>query len=356
MKKIIMILILISNLIFSCISNKDIINKRNLNQNISIKVDAILIDAISIRAILIDKNIIWYSADKGRFGFVNHNNKQKFESIIDSDSLIPEFRSIGKTKKNIFILNVGNPARMYQIPKNTRIPKIVYYEKNKKVFYDSMQFWNDKEGIAIGDLIDNCLSVITSRDGGNSWKKLSCFNLPKVEEGEAAFAASNTNIIVKANKTWIVSGGKKSRVFYSGDKGKSWEVFNTPIIQGSPMSGIFSADFYNEKIGFAVGGDYDNQKDNSSNKIRTLDGGKTWELAGINKAFGYASCVQFVPNKKGRELVSVGTSGVYYSFDFGQTWKKTLEDKDLYTIRFENQHTAFAAGKNKIIRINFNKK
>ncbi len=353
MKKLILFLVLL-NVFFGCISLKTKENVRSQNQYLSIKVDTILNDSISIRAILFDKKSVWYSADKGRFGFVNLINKQKFEAVINQDSLQSEFRSIAQTDASIFVLNVGNPARIYKISKDTKIPKIVYYEKNKRVFYDSMQFWNDKEGIAIGDPIDNCLSVIITKDGGNLWKKLSCFNLSKVEEGEAAFAASNTNIIIKESKTWVVSGGKKSRVFYSKDKGRSWKVFDTPIIQGSAMSGIFSADFYSKKTGFAVGGNYDNQNDNLNSKIRTVNGGKTWELVGINHAFGYASCVQFVPNKKGKQLVSVGTSGVYYSFDFGETWKKILEDPDLYTIRFENENVAIAAGRNKIIRIHFN--
>jgi hypothetical protein len=29
--------------------------------------------------------------------------------------------------------------------------KLVYQENHEKVFFDSMQFWNNKEGIAMGD-------------------------------------------------------------------------------------------------------------------------------------------------------------------------------------------------------------
>jgi hypothetical protein len=36
--------------------------------------------------------------------------------------------------------------------------------------------------------------------------------LPRTANGEAAFAASNTNIVIKGNNTWIVSGGMKARV------------------------------------------------------------------------------------------------------------------------------------------------
>jgi photosystem II stability/assembly factor-like uncharacterized protein len=57
--------------------------------------------------------------------------------------------------------------------------------------------------------------LIKTTDGGNSWKKISCANLPKIIEGEAAFATSNTNLIVKEKSIFMVSGGKKSRVFVS---------------------------------------------------------------------------------------------------------------------------------------------
>jgi photosystem II stability/assembly factor-like uncharacterized protein len=214
-----------------------------------------------------------------------------------------------------------------------------------------MQFWNDNEGIAIGDPIDNCLSIIITRDGGETWTKTSCDKLPKVFYGEAAFAASNTNIIIKENSTWIVSGGKRSRVFYSPDKGISWSVYETPIVQGEAMTGIFTADFYNDKIGFIAGGNYEKPNQNFQNKALTTDGGKTWKLVGENQGFGYASCVQFVPNSNGEQLVSVGTSGLFYSKDKGTTWQQLSSDSSLYTIRFVDNVTAISAGKDKIVKI-----
>ena len=63
--------------------------------------------------------------------------------------------------------------------------------------------------------------------------KVPCEQIPKVEDGEAAFAASNTNIKVLGNTVWIVTGGGvKSRVFKSIDLGITWNVYETPIIQG----------------------------------------------------------------------------------------------------------------------------
>lgn len=320
-----------------------------------VKIDTVLNDKISIRAILVDKDKLWYAADKNRVGYYDFKTLTHLQKTIFNVDNKLEFRSITQTEKNIFIINVGNPAYLYKINKKDLKPVIVYTETHEKVFYDSMNFWNNDEGIVIGDPIENCLSILITRDGGTSWKKIPCEKLPKTVDGEAAFAASNTNIIIKGNNTWIVSGGIKSRVFFSPDKGNSWQVFETPIVQGKQMTGIFTADFYNDKIGFVAGGNYEVLTQNFQNKAITIDGGKSWDLIAENQGFGYASCVQFVPNSDGKGIVTIGASGLNYSSDGGNSWKQFLKDETLFTIRFEDENTAFAAGKNKIIKIEFKK-
>ena len=140
-------------------------------------------------------------------------------------------------------------------------------------------------------------------------------------------------------------------MFYSENKGKEWVVFDTPIVQGGAMTGMFSADFYDGTTGFAVGGNYEKPDSKFTNKILTTDGGKSWDLVGEDKGFGYASCVQFVPKGKGNEIVTAGPSGIFYSYDQGATWKLLHDDKSMHTIRFADDKTLIAAGQNKIIRL-----
>ena len=317
----------------------------------AVAIDTLLSDKINIRALLIDGNKVWYGADKSRFGYYNFITNQHWQKKFSIEEF--DFRSIASNSKDIFLLNAGSPAYLYRIDKITGTGTIVYEEKDGNTFYDSMKFWNNREGIAIGDPTADCLSIIITRDGGSTWTKTDCSRLPKVEAGEAAFAASNTNIAIKDSKTWVVSGGKKSRVFYSANKGKTWSVQDSPIIQGSTMTGIFSADFHNKKTGVIAGGDYDRQSQNFGNKAITTDGGKTWQLIGENQGAGYISCVQFVPGSKGKGMATVGAGGLFYSADSGKSWKNLWKRDGLNTLRFQNDSTAIVAGHNYVFRVTF---
>ena len=94
-------------------------------------------------------------------------------------------------------------------------------------------------------------------------------------------------------------------------------------------------------------------KSNFQNKAITKDGGITWKLVGENTGYGYASCIQFVPNSNGKQLVCVGSNGLFYSSDSGNSWKQFSKDATLYTIRFIDETTAIATGKDKIVKITF---
>ena len=343
------ILILVFLVIISCQDE----NKKKVLANIeSVELETIYEDSLSIRALeILNDGSLAFAGSDGKFGLYNPTDKKWVTNIIKEDSLQPSFRATGHTTTDFFMLSVANPALLFKTGENGQMQP-VYYEEGEKVFYDALKFWNDREGIAMGDPTDNCLSIIITRDGGNTWNKLNCEDLPSSPEGEAAFAASNTNIKIMGNKAWIITGGMKSRVFYTPDKGKNWEVFDTPLIQGTSTQGGYSMDFYDKMEGFIIGGDYTNPDLNTGNKARTEDGGRTWTIVSDGKEPGYKSCVQYVPKMSGNELVAVGFTGISYSADKGNSWK-SLSEEGFYTIRFINDSTAYGAGKNRISKIIF---
>ncbi len=315
------------------------------------KAQTVVLEKTSIRAIHVQNDTLWFAGSAGKMGWINFERNEK--AIYKNQFTEAELRSASFYNTTFYVLNVANPAQIVGLS-NLGVQKNYYSENNEKVFYDSMYIDAKGFGVAIGDPTSNCLSVLVTTNGGAEWQQIPCGQLPEVMEGEAAFAASNTNVKLIDNTIFIVSGGKKSRLFKSIDKGKTWNVFDTPIIQGKQMTGAFSMDFYDSKVGMLVGGNYEDQQNNEANKAITFDGGKTWKLVANKEDFGYASCVQFVPRKKGKELFVCGTSGVYFSKDFGVTWKKILDDNDYYTLRIKDSKTLFLAGKNKVTKLTLN--
>lgn len=356
MKQTLFVLVII--VFFSC-KQEDKFASRNISL---VKIEHLIQDSLlNVRAIELKKNTLYFAASDGRTGFYELNKEIEFN---DYDRMITNskdssfikfkenFRSLAVTDRDYLVLSIASPTILYKKYFKHYIPPfmIVYQENHSKAFYDSMDFWNDKEGIAIGDSIDGCLSIIITRDGGETWTKMSCDDLPKATENEGAFAASDTNIAIVGNKTWVATTA--GRIYYSEDKGKIWEIINTPIVKEKDTEGIYSIDFYDDLNGFAIGGDYTKPEANTANKIRTFDGGKTWNLVAQNQNPGYRSCVQYIPNRKGKELVAIGFKGIDYSNDSGTTWKH-LSDESFYTIRFLNDSVAYAAGAGRISKLTF---
>jgi len=354
MRKLSYLLILLA---FACKDASKENTAENLENNIpeyfsSVETEVILEDdSLSVRAIEVIGENLAFAGNNGTYGLYDSANNTWKTNIQKFDTIVPEYRAIASTSNDFFMLSVANPALLYKTGNSGKM-ELVYKEEHENVFYDAMAFWNDQEGIAMGDPTDGCISIIITRNGGKTWSKLECNNLPEAADGEAAFAASNSNISIQGDKTWILTGGTKSRILFSSDKGKSWELFETPLLQGKPTTGGYSLDFYDEQTGIIIGGDYTNAEGNNGNKAITNDGGRTWELVAEGKEPGYKSSVRYVPNSKGKQILATGFSGIHYSKDGGKSWEE-LSKEGFYTLRFVNDTLAYAAGKGRIAKLAF---
>ncbi|MDC6389474.1 YCF48-related protein [Maribacter sp. PR1] len=315
-----------------------------------VEVETVFSDSVSFRAIeFLDQNTLAFAGSGGMYGTIDISSAKVRSNVMTYDSLIPSFRAIAHTSTDFFMLSVASPALLYKTGGNGKM-EVVYSEEGESVFYDSMKFWNDKEGLAVGDTVDGCLSVIITRDGGQTWEKLSCAVLPPGIKGEGAFAASNTNIEIQGNQAWLATTA--GRIYHTTDKGITWEIMNTPMENDVPTQGIYSIDFYDEKVGVAIGGDYTKPGINNGNKMKTVDGGNTWDLIADGQPPSYKSCLQFVPGASGKSIVAVGFNGISYSGDGGANWT-SLSEEGFYTIRFLSDTIAYAAGKNRIAKLTF---
>lgn len=315
----------------------------------SVQKEVVLKDTISIRALAVSKNQLWYAGSLSKVGTFFLNTKEHKQVRLATPKSV-EFRSLAYNNGDVFCLSIGNPAQLFAGTDQFHHLHEVYNESHEKVFYDAIAFSDSKHGIAIGDPTDKTLAVLLTSDGGKNWQRIPESDAPLLAEGEAAFAASNTNIITQKNTIWVITGGKKSRIWKSIDYGNHWQCIEIPIKQGGEMTGAFSAAFYDSKIGVIAGGDYNQQTSNEGNLVLSLNGGVTWKQIVNSHGPTYISCIQFIPGSQGKELVTTGARGTFYSADQGEHWIQLDADSTFYTMRFIDKNTFIAAGKNQIVK------
>lgn len=240
-----------------------------------------------------------------------------------------------------YVLSIGDgeTSRIYKTTDGGANWQLQFQNKSPKVFLDAFAFWDKNNGIAMGDPIDGKYFLLETRDGGASWKILESAQMPAAKQGEAAFAASGTCILTSGKTdVFLVSGGNDARVFKSENRGKSWQVYDTPITKGTAGSGIFSIAMADKKRGVIVGGNYEKPDELNNNLAFTTDGGANWSLGkGLN---GYRSGATFVDKKT---LVAVGSSGSDLSIDGGTSWKNI--DKENYNaVQAKGKSAVWAIG------------
>lgn len=318
----------------------------------NIKIDTLLTDKISVRAITISKGKVWYAGSKSKFGFVNIKKPQKRQQIQLND-LNQEFRVIANFNNRYFeTINVGAPAKIYRISPQLQVTELRSFTDPSTFFDTYVINPKNKQAMAISDPLPNGQPYFYFADP--TLVSIHKKELPSYAKGEAHFAASNSNIAMRGNQVWIATGGSKARIFkFNWDNPYQWKVYNTGFVQGQATTGIYSIDFINETFGVAVGGDYTQQSDNINNIATTSDGGKTWQIQASGHNAGYSTVVRIKPGSDGRVMLALGDQHISYSGDFGKTWRIISEEKGFYTAEWLDEKTIILAGKDKISKLTF---
>ncbi|KMU60664.1 glycosyl hydrolase [Elizabethkingia anophelis] len=315
-----------------------------------IEFTTLLKDKISIRALEVSNGKVWYSGTESKFGFVNVNDTLDKKQIRLSDKNL-QFRTLAQDKKYFYAINIESPANFFRVEKKSLKVENVFQDKGSTAFYDALHFTGGGAAYAFSDTDESLKLKLAQMDKKGMWS-IPNHNV-QLNKGEAAFAASNTNIASSKNYLWIATGGMSSRILRQNLNTQKWEIFNTPFVQGKSSQGMYSVDFYGDRFGIAVGGDYTAQKENQDNIATTTDGGKTWEIQASGKNGGYMTCVRIKPGSEGKEIIAVGDQHISYSVDYGKTWKVISEEKNLYVCQWLDRNTVVLAGNNKILKMKF---
>lgn len=294
---------------------------------------------------VVNEKIVWASGTGGTvIRTTDGGTTWKVMSVPGAEKL--DFRDIEAFDANTaYILSIGNgeASQIHKTIDGGKTWSLQFKNKGEKAFYDAIACWDRESCVAMSDPVDGRYLLLHTKNGGKNWE-IAASNLPPALEGEAAFAASGTCLIVNGPDVFLVSGGSNARVFRASDRGRQeWAVAETPITKGTPGSGIFSIAFRNDQHGVIGGGNYEKPDDAGNNLAFTRDGGKTWyEGEGLT---GYRSAVTYIDD---RTIIAVGTNGADISYDRGRTWKK-IGSENLNAVAAKGQKAVWAVGPNGMV-------
>ncbi len=174
-------------------------------------------------------------------------------------------------------------------------------------FADMFHFFDDLNGVAIGDVTDGYFEIYTTADGGTTWGRVPSANIPLPIGDELYFLADNYAAV--GNTIW--SSSLSGRCFKSEDMGLTWtasEIF-PPVPGNNFVTGMIA--FRDEQHGLL--GTYEGI-------FSTEDGGDTWQQVETEIVALNTFTLRSVPGTS-NYLTGGAYPETYLTNDDGVTWR-----------------------------------
>jgi photosystem II stability/assembly factor-like uncharacterized protein len=325
----------------------------------------------------VNSEVVWVSGVGGTFALTTDGGAHWKPGVVAGAETL-EFRDVqGISEKVAYLLSAGTgtDARIYKTEDGGESWSLQFENRDLNAFYDCFAFWTPKRGLAMSDSVDGVFPVIETTDGV-SWQDIGN-RLPTAQAGEAAFAASGTCVATQGKRrAWIGTGGaEKARILATTDAGETWNAYDTPIVQGTASSGIFSVDFRDGTHGILGGGELAAPTIIAETLARSSDGGKNWTLVSEAPFPGAIYGLSYVrelhgedrgddedrPGSRGRldspfarSVVITGPAGAAWSPDEGDTWHSLPEIDNFWAVAFASPKAGWLVGTSgRIVKITF---
>ena len=168
---------------------------------------------------VVSDQMVWCSGSNGMVAkTVDGGTNFRWIKVVGYETR--DFRDIhGVDSSTAIIMAVDAPAVILKTINGGASWVKVFEDSRAGMFLDAMHF-NGRHGVVVGDPIAGKPFLAQTNDYGDNWKEVnsttSCF---KMQEGEAFFAASGSNIQLLNRddqlRSLFVSGGIQSRFFYN---------------------------------------------------------------------------------------------------------------------------------------------
>lgn len=260
---------------------------------------------------VVNDRTVWVSGSNGKVGR-SLDGGSTWDWLTVTGFEKTDFRDIEAfSESTAIIMGIAEPARILRTTDGGKSWQVVFENSQKGMFLDAMDFFNDKDGMVIGDPVNNHFFLAKTSNGGKSWQTVPEQNSPKADSGEACFASSGTNIRMRSKKEAVfITGGLVSNVVEQNTKTA------LPLLSGKESTGANSIAINNKNTWMVVGGDFTDKDGINKNAAIRVSGGNQWTSPTIPPT-GYRSAVEFLEKK---QWITCGLNGVDITNDDGKTF------------------------------------
>ena len=277
------------------------------------------------RGIYVDSSFIYFGSSDG--SVIEYNAEEDKSKSVLKLARRGENRDVEAYNGTLFVMQSGDNGSVIKLTPGGGVGFIEPLEW-KGVFLDALDF-KGKIGFLLGDPIDGYFTLYHTLDGGKTWSP--CEGKVSAVTGEAAFAASGSNVHIANDSTYMfITGGMASKFHKSTDNGKTWGTVDIPYYP-SETTGAYSMCFADDMNGVIVGGNYKQPELQMNTTYYTHDGGETW-FNSFDPPGGYRSSVVY----HNGVFYAGGHNGIDFSYD-GEEWTPFAEGKYYALSIFQGQ-------------------
>jgi photosystem II stability/assembly factor-like uncharacterized protein len=304
----------------------------------------------------VNGRVAWASGVGGTFVVTTDGGNTWRAGVVPGAEAL-QFRDVEGISERVAYLmaaGTGTDSRIYKTEDGGATWTLQFQNENPNAFYDCFSFWDQKSAVTFSDAVNGVFPAIRTTDG-KTWQSIGA-QMPAAQDGEAAFAASGTCIATQGGKrAWIATGGAaKARILATTDGGDSWTAYDTPITQGTPISGGLSVAFRDPHHGILAGGDLGSAAPPTDNVAVSDDGGATWTLTTPTPFASAVYGLAYVPGFGQRTVVATGPAGAAWSSDEGATWNSLAGVSGFWAVAFAGRDAGWLVGVDgTILKISF---
>jgi photosystem II stability/assembly factor-like uncharacterized protein len=301
---------------------------------------------VRLQAVSVPGNgVVWVSGLAGTYALSLDSGASWRSGVVPGAEKLElrDIHALDGTTAYALSSGTGDQSRIFKTTDGGASWSLSLVNPDSEGFFDCFDFWDGDHGLLYGDSVEGKLVLFATSDG-KTWARLPPDRLPAALTGEGGFAASGTCLVTVGETTaYVGTGAGSSRVLRTGDRGRSWEAFETPIVSATATAGITSLSFWDEENGIAAGGDIAAPDRRQDNVAVLSGGGRAARLATPPTFEGAIYGIAHVPGTSPRALVVVGPKGAAYSLDSAQTWVP-LSDDGYWSVGFDSSGVGWMVG------------